>query len=117
MASCSAVKAEEESAQLKAKAEEDLAQELQVLSIDPDLQNLLDRFYADVSNSDTEPAVVGAKCESEFFSEDPEFQKKLREGGTNPSASVNQWARNRLDAFRKSQGWDYTTPFEELPKR
>jgi hypothetical protein len=47
---------------------------------------------------------------SEFFAKDMNFQTKLAEGRTDPSASVNQWARDRFDAFRKSMGWDYATP-------
>jgi hypothetical protein len=64
-ASCSAVKVEEELAHLKAKVEDDLVKELEVLSIEPGMQKLLDEFYANI-DKDTEPVIIGEKCVSEF---------------------------------------------------
>jgi hypothetical protein len=103
MVSCSGVKREQELAHMAPTIETDLAEDLMVLHIDPDLQKLLDNFYANI-NKDSEPAIIGAKCVYGFFEEDVEFLKKLREGATNPSAGVNPWAQKGLDMFTKSKG-------------
>lgn len=50
----------------------------------------------------------GSWCE--FLPEDEQFQRTLAEGGNlydnNPSAAVDQWAKNCLNKVREFKGWN-----------
>ncbi|CAM6083274.1 unnamed protein product [Calypogeia fissa] len=50
----------------------------------------------------------------EFLEEDSSFMKTIAEGGLNPSAAVDKWARNRLNKFRAYKGLDTSIMFDDL---
>lgn len=51
-----------------------------------------------------------------FFLKMNSFSAPLpSQGGSNPSALVDQWAANRLNKFCEFKGWHIGIPFEEMP--
>lgn len=51
---------------------------------------------------------------AQFLSEDPQFQRVLPQGGSNPLWVVDHWVVNRLSAYRTFCGLDISVAFEDL---
>lgn len=85
-----------------------LESDIENLNGDPDLIAL----ESMISQPLTVNLPNGTTCE--FLPEDLLFQCTLAEGGSNPSAAIDQWAVNRLNKFHEFKGWNNGIPFKEL---
>lgn len=86
-------------------------------------QALVDSLHLDIESvkleDPAEPSQVvvnvQGKAPFEFLEEEESFQQTLAGGGSNASAAVDKWARNRLNKFRLFKKLDETVPLEDLP--
>lgn len=62
----------------------------------------------------SEPLNAHGELAFKFLDEDLDFQRIVAEGGENPSAKVDRWARNRLTEFRKFKKFALLPHFDKM---
>lgn len=95
--------------------------EMPSFNLGVEMENALDVSMLDVeliallSSLEQEDVLDEASAKdqaSAFLVEDDDFQEELAKGGSNPSWPVDQWATNRLNAFRVFKGFGDVVSFE-----